>query len=1275
MDDGYECVPGCNYIGPPFLSRRSLSTHQRACEAAKAHRDRITALSAAADLAEDIEPPAKRLRIAEPDTEDNIALARPLSPGPTPTSPSSPVSRPVRVQPPPPRLTRAQARRLDSTFRSEHDAVPEAPAPLPALPTDNLGSSRLPAATTRPSRVRDPFRTEPDIFGQYRVYYSRPPKIPDANAPMAHIVPASDQNPSTSHTPRPLSDIISPCPNLSVFYVLRYHWLAGNTKSLNDRDYLCNEVILQPGFKPEDLIGVNLRAVDGELAAAANNWDPLCPPAEGWKNVPLQLRVPTPSAVRNQARKRKHPRAARTQPLPAPEPQPQDDCIDISGLRARSLTDLMKKTFSVNDVNHFHYEPYEHKWKPPGLSGPAQTLSGEMYTSPAMIKAHREVQNLDIDCDLPRCVAAFMFASDGMQFAQFSHVKGWPILCSFGNVSKYERCKPTSNTCHPVAHIPTLPDKVKEQITAMHGKPPTDTLLTHLRRELMHAVWAALLDDEFIEAWRTGVVINCADGVRRRVFPRILTYSADYPEKVLLATIRNNGARLCPRCFVEKTATSQMGTPTDMQTRKKKRIDNEKRRAKIEQARRLIYDQGKALANNAVEGLLKDHSYTPTMNAFSARLREFKFNFFATLVVDQLHEVELGVWKSLFQHLIRLLHLRGPAAVAEFNRRFRAVPTFASTIRKFAEDVADMGRIAARDFEDILQCCMPVFRGLLPETCDEPAQTLLFLFAEWHGLAKLRLHATATLKIFKSLTTKLGTALRNFVTLTKALEPRETPKEYTRRKKQAEVSKASSMSRRMHATTNTTRAATKATRTNKPGLQAQEKSDGDGRRIVTLNLNTYKTHSMGDYPESIEEYGTTDSYSTQIGELQNRKYKAQYMRTNKRGAIEQMTEIDDIMATLQTIDKELRESLKPPGPPVDIAAIDSITECQPYYIGQKERSEDMIPNISMWVANQAKDSAVKFFYPQLKRHLLARVRGVSDGTNFSDSELAQLSFHQGRMYRHKTLHVNYTSYDVLRQQDVLNAGTANCFVMLPAETNGEPGAHPFVYAKVLGVYHAKIVHGGRLPQRMDFVHVRWLYYDYERPGGWDHKRLDRVNYIACGTNDDILDSFDFIDPANILRATHLIPDFCSNTTKGLLNLDTSIAYDSANFGDWNAYYVNRFADRDILMRYVGGGVGHYRQTSNKNIQEVVPPDTEVQAPYDNTDENEEDEEVEEAADAEDNVEDNVEDNAEDEEGDADEEEDADEVEEDVDADDMEDAEMDEDAGEVDNDAYDDLCGF
>jgi hypothetical protein len=76
-----------------------------------------------------------------------------------------------------------------------------------------------------------------------------------------------------------------------------------------------------------------------------------------------------------------------------------------------------------------------------------------------------------------------------------------------------------------------LPDEIAETISALYGKPPTDGLLTHLRRELMHEVWGTLLDDEFVHAWHNGVVIKCADGITRRVFPRIMTYSADYPEK------------------------------------------------------------------------------------------------------------------------------------------------------------------------------------------------------------------------------------------------------------------------------------------------------------------------------------------------------------------------------------------------------------------------------------------------------------------------------------------------------------------------------------------------------------------------------------------------------------------------------------------------------------------------------------------------------------------------------------------------------------------------
>jgi hypothetical protein len=161
------------------------------------------------------------------------------------------------------------------------------------------------------------------------------------------------------------------------------------------------------------------------------------------------------------------------------------------------------------------------------------------------------------------------------------------------------------------------------------------------------------------------------------------------------------------------------------------------------------------------------------------------------------------------------------------------------------------------------------------------------------------------------------------------------------------------------------------------------------------------------------------------------------------------------------------------------------------------------------------------------------------------------------MYKHKTVRINYTSYDVIRQQDVINPSTPHRFVLLPAEFDEDAQGHPFLYAKILGVYHANVIYNGRPPHRMEFVHVRWLYYDYDRPGGWNTRRLDHVSYETCRTDQDILDSFDFVDPKDIIRAVHLIPNFCLGISRNLLNTQHSIGHDNPEFGDWQHYYVNR----------------------------------------------------------------------------------------------------------------------
>ena len=96
-------------------------------------------------------------------------------------------------------------------------------------------------------------------------------------------------------------------------------------------------------------------------------------------------------------------------------------------------------------------------------------------------------------------------------------------------------------------------------------------------------------------------------------------------------------------------------------------------------------------------------------------------------VPDLLHEFELGVWKAVFTHLIRILYACGgdriqilnsrwayffcchhPSSYAHTIIRYRQIPTFGrGTIRFFDANVSAMKKLAARDWEDLLQVSMP----------------------------------------------------------------------------------------------------------------------------------------------------------------------------------------------------------------------------------------------------------------------------------------------------------------------------------------------------------------------------------------------------------------------------------------------------------------------------------------------------------------------------------------------------------------------------------------
>jgi len=109
-------------------------------------------------------------------------------------------------------------------------------------------------------------------------------------------------------------------------------------------------------------------------------------------------------------------------------------------------------------------------------------------------------------------------------------------------------------------------------------------------------------------------------------------------------------------------------------------------------------------------------------NTFSECLAKYGLDFHSMFVVDLLHEFELGVWKATFTHLLRILYAQGGDGIQILNKRlvfifsindlvksllrYRDVPTFGrDTIRKFVHNASGMKKLAARDFEDLLQVC------------------------------------------------------------------------------------------------------------------------------------------------------------------------------------------------------------------------------------------------------------------------------------------------------------------------------------------------------------------------------------------------------------------------------------------------------------------------------------------------------------------------------------------------------------------------------------------
>jgi hypothetical protein len=188
-----------------------------------------------------------------------------------------------------------------------------------------------------------------------------------------------------------------------------------------------------------------------------------------------------------------------------------------------------------------------------------------------------------------------------------------------------------------------------------------------------------------------------------------------------------------------------------------------------------------------------------------------------------------------------------------------------------------------------------------------------------------------------------------------------------------------------------------------------------------------------------------------------------------------------------------------------------------------------------------------------------------DDIPFSPAERNTVRIIDNRIYSAKVLRVNYTTYDVRREQDSINPRTDHRDVMVPSPEDG-PDASPYWYARVLGVFHARVLHTGpaarnRSIQRMEFLWVRWFGTVPGHKSGFKPGRLPKIGFVP--ETDEL--AFGFLDPSLVIRACHLIPAFADGTTTDLLNSTHTAARLPGETSDWTSFYVSMYAFKCFIF--------------------------------------------------------------------------------------------------------------
>ncbi|KAK1220919.1 hypothetical protein PQX77_016298 [Marasmius sp. AFHP31] len=477
-----------------------------------------------------------------------------------------------------------------------------------------------------------------------------------------------------------------------------------------------------------------------------------------------------------------------------------------------------------------------------------------------------------------------------------------------------------------------------------------------------------------------------------------------------------------------------------------------------------------------------------------------------------MHELA-GLIENIFKQCNRLIFAEDKRNLEILNES----TTFDNgTIRRFVNNVTLTKKFAFRDFEDVMQCSIACFEGLLPEPHNEVVLDLLWDFNVVMAYASLGMHTDSTVASLDSTITQYGMSLRRFVTVTcAAYETREIPGEAEKRRN----AEARREEKRL-----------KTGKASKKQGTIRKHDDEDGSRIKEFSMNTIKTHMLTHYPYFIRKFGSLDSYTTRMGEREHVRTKRLYGRTNKRNHEPQMAVHHRRSRMLHSVRVKTRfvEHHKSNGATYVLPDHERLPLSNPKERYQMSASERNPLRLDEFLHDYAGDAALTNSDQGLRSHILCRLLDLSGDEDLPKKTPSSLIFDKSRIYIHRTYRLHYNTYDMRRKAQTTNPRTHPDIMMLADTVTTDEEKHPYRYARVLGIFHANVwLFNSRMRyedmrvRKVEFLWVRWYELDTTHRHGWKAKRFAKVRFLPVSDPQ----AFGSVDPDSVLRGAYLEPAF------------------------------------------------------------------------------------------------------------------------------------------------------